>query len=440
MLRLLNRRRARADTTAQHTKEDLFDTLIRGNYSSHDDLLEVIRAYPEEVISSFQDAMGNSILHIILCGNFTTVDTSDNLDNNNGISSTILVRRNFLVEADGDDYLEKRRKGNGKSCSLLPIMHFIVHCSNAVDKQNNHNEPDSSNSISATCSSIFWRRSAEGCLPLHIACRFCSFQELDVVQYLVQEYPYALQCTDVWGNLPLHEACGSSCIALEVVILLLQHYPKAASVPNDDGNIPLHLSVALKYTSNIPGKQCLAADEHQLAVVQCLLCYWSDAVHHTNLTGETALQMAKGCSNNVLVIEFLQSIAEPLVSPSLSQENKNRDVGYHGDYSSIKVPTNPFDDEYYGDQTKLFPDLIVYEPEGFNRKKSMEVNDTLRMDAALIHDEKGRNRRASDGIEPEDLSEHLCVELVEDFQIVSNKNWSEYNPFSQDEYKETEYL
>jgi hypothetical protein len=305
MLQFLNRRRARAHKAAQQTKDELFDALLRGNFSSYDDLLETIRSYPEEVISTCQDAMGNSILHIILCGNFITVDTSDNADNNYGISSTFLVRRNLLVGADDHDAEEYRTKRNSKSCSVLQLIHFLVHCSSTTDKRSDFKEKGDINAISENFGSVLRHRSAGGSLPLHVACRFCSSQQLDVVQYILEAYPYALQCPDVWGHLPLHEACSNSSVPLEVVLLLLQQYPVAASAPNHDGNLPLHLAVAVRSTSTAPYTQFLSSDEHQLEIVQCLLYYWPDAIHHTNLKRQTALRMANDASNNVLMIEFL---------------------------------------------------------------------------------------------------------------------------------------
>jgi hypothetical protein len=105
----------------------------------------------------------------------------------------------------------------------------------------------------------------DGTLPLHFAC--CNNEVLlDVVRYLVQEYPESLQVTNNGGWLPLHfafergmlapldvvqylvqkypdlhihQAC-SNMAALDIVRYLVQEYPESLKVTDNDGDLPLH--------------------------------------------------------------------------------------------------------------------------------------------------------------------------------------------------------
>jgi ankyrin repeat protein len=64
----------------------------------------------------------------------------------------------------------------------------------------------------------------DGHLPLHSACYHGT--PLDVVRYLVQEYPESLQATDNPGKLSLYHACACRSL-LDVVQYLVQEYSTA---------------------------------------------------------------------------------------------------------------------------------------------------------------------------------------------------------------------
>jgi hypothetical protein len=132
-------------------------------------------------------------------------------------------------------------------------------------------------------------------------------------------------------------------------------------------------------------------------------------------------------------------LSEQPVSPSLPQENTNSVNVFQGDKRSLKAPINPFDDEFYEDQTKTVSEPEANAVEDFQSRESMQDYDTLLSDGVLIQNESRNSIKPPNGLEPEDESERFCVELLEDFQVVITNNWSEYNPFSQNEFKETEY-
>jgi ankyrin repeat protein len=74
-----------------------------------------------------------------------------------------------------------------------------------------------------------------GRLPLHTACS--NQAPLDIVQYLVQEYPEFLQMNDNNGALPLRDACSSQ-VELYDIRYLVQEYPECLHVTNSNGEIP----------------------------------------------------------------------------------------------------------------------------------------------------------------------------------------------------------
>ena len=424
-----SRRRANARKTIQEQKEELIDSLLQGQFTHYDEILTIIRQYAEEAIYSAQDAMGNSIMHMVLSGKFILIDEANNLDKNNGISSKTMLQKNILVGTIKNS-TEDELKETGKSGSILPLMHFLVQCANTSKQQSD--ELVIFNTSRLPHSSMLHHRSAGGSLPLHIACRFPSLQQIDVVQYMIHVYPYAVQCSDVWGNFPLHEACSNPSVALEVVLMLLNLYSDAAKIPNFDGNLPLHLAVSSRTPEN--DRLSLSLRERQLEIVQFLLCYWPEAIHCANLKGETALQMARNHSNNALLTDFLQEHFDMRVLSSSLRVDKIAEVELC--QSGSKQPINPFDDDFCFNETPSFPVHLPAVSEvnvsfltvSFQKEDICSSLQTAPFSDTSLIDEQGMINSLSESfgalsvIEPED--DNFCVELVEDFQIVVDRNWS----------------
>lgn len=79
---------------------------------------------------------------------------------------------------------------------------------------------------------------SQGCIPLHLACRFGT---LKIVEYLVKlnsDSPTTdLDVIDAGGNLPLHHAClGGN---LDIVNYILEACPHGVTVSNTEGKLPI---------------------------------------------------------------------------------------------------------------------------------------------------------------------------------------------------------
>ncbi|KAI2496178.1 hypothetical protein MHU86_18317 [Fragilaria crotonensis] len=88
---------------------------------------------------------------------------------------------------------------------------------------------------------------------LHKACQVNSFPYLGprpvLIEYLVKEYPQAVEVKNKEGNLPLHLLLEQSPLLSHNIIhtksamLLLQKYPKSRKIPNHAGLLPVDLAM-----------------------------------------------------------------------------------------------------------------------------------------------------------------------------------------------------
>jgi hypothetical protein len=187
-----------------------------------------------------------------------------------------------------------------------------------------------------------------GWLPLHIACD--NTAPLEVVQYLVKQWPEAVKTTNVDGKTPLgyaqnpdarfgrpirkviawlqdvdagritfeipskqlpvstpskpepepklehdiakqlQSACSEQPQQVDTIRFLVEACPEAVKVPNDNGSLPLHVACAYKAP---------------LDVIQYLVEQWPEAIKTANHNGSLPLHHA--CKNKVPldVVEFL---------------------------------------------------------------------------------------------------------------------------------------
>jgi hypothetical protein len=122
--------------------------------------------------------------------------------------------------------------------------------------------------------------------PLH----FASMNEcvsLQVVEYLVEQFPDAVKATSADGRLPLHLVCMSQAVSLALVQYLVAQWPDAVKITDKAGNLPLHL--------------CLNNGASSLKLVQYLVEEWPDAVRVAGAWGRLPLDTAcrKGSLNKV---------------------------------------------------------------------------------------------------------------------------------------------
>jgi hypothetical protein len=399
-----------------HSIQQQVDALLRNVVSvldlkdhdnDYDALLQILHKYPSDVVSSCHDNMGNTILHMLFRHTTlrnTTDDKASNtmMENNHPAHKT----NRWTSHRRARSYVDN--DGNKQKATLLQVVHYLTHCSDvtsSIDGTNNYDDAtlgSETRTRSITCNttqsiSLVRQKSASGSLPLHMACR-CRYisvpQQIDVVQYLIDAYPYGIQCPDTWGNLPLHEACdvnsSNMLPPIELIILLVQMYPESIRIQNMDGNLPLHLVAGMTHktlsmlrnidgtsestndkmesdmeeypmkgktsTGGTNGKSESSYEYRQLEIVEYLVGYWPESIHITNHMHQTALHQAIAADINISMIQFLQQMDQMIDPPScppcsttsttavhnISYEQDNDDMNLN--QTKIKG-INPFDDD-----------------------------------------------------------------------------------------------
>ncbi|KAL7550939.1 hypothetical protein ACHAWF_014142 [Thalassiosira exigua] len=81
-------------------------------------------------------------------------------------------------------------------------------------------------------------RDQNGCIPLHVACR-SGVLSVDAMDLLVGNDTAMVQKVDVNLELPLHKACRGG--HLEIIHYLLDQFPSASGVRNISGYLPIHI-------------------------------------------------------------------------------------------------------------------------------------------------------------------------------------------------------
>jgi hypothetical protein len=81
---------------------------------------------------------------------------------------------------------------------------------------------------------------ASGTTALHMACQ--NGADCEVIAFLGNKWPRAVQTADAQGRLPLHLASYNHAAMNTMWYLLLEHTP-AVTVADQDGNLPLHLAL-----------------------------------------------------------------------------------------------------------------------------------------------------------------------------------------------------
>lgn len=160
-------------------------------------------------------------------------------------------------------------------------------------------------------------------LPIHVACR--SGVNVEVIQYLAEDWPESLRWTNRGGSVPLHTACSNQ-PSSAVIHYLITSWPTATNVANNYGWLPLHCACAYGASSEIisllvrsndksSGMSTYGQGDYPLHLACCgspsfEVIYWliearEEGVRLTNIAGELALH--KACFNNapMEVIQFL---------------------------------------------------------------------------------------------------------------------------------------
>jgi hypothetical protein len=117
---------------------------------------------------------------------------------------------------------------------------------------------------------------ADGSLPLH--CAISTRDTVEVVQWVVEQWPDAVKMADSKRNLPLHVACKMRIVSLEVVQCLVEQWPGAVQLTTGDGRLPLLLACWGNWEACWGEYMALGENTASLEVVQYLAEQWPGAV------------------------------------------------------------------------------------------------------------------------------------------------------------------
>ena len=127
-----------------------------------------------------------------------------------------------------------------------------------------------------------------GMLPLHYACKRNA--PLEVLEFLIQQYPASVKEKDNQGKLPLHYACKNNA-PIQVLEFLVQQYPDSFKEKSYYcKRLPLHFACM----NNAP-----------LEVLEFLVQRYPDSVMEKEYWGKLPLHLAWENNAPLQVLEFL---------------------------------------------------------------------------------------------------------------------------------------
>lgn len=156
----------------------------------------------------------------------------------------------------------------------------------------------------------------DGSLPLHLAILFHLSPE--VIHYLLDKNPRAVQRPDKLGNLPLHLACTAKA-PFEVVIPILQTWPMAAQRLNLEGKCPLHCACTAT-----PLQEEESSGDFAYEVIWGLLEAWPDAVIQRDRKGDTPYDILLRGSPHEDLLRLLRETPTALMQFSDDEDRRHR--------------------------------------------------------------------------------------------------------------------
>ncbi|KAL7579637.1 hypothetical protein ACA910_007999 [Epithemia clementina (nom. ined.)] len=133
---------------------------------------------------------------------------------------------------------------------------------------------------------------AKGATPLLYACSFEA--SLDVVNFLIAQYPESVRIPRTDGAIPLAMACSYKAPPA-VVDRLIQEYPQGIQQSSVEGWFPIHAAVA--------------CEAPVLAIQQLYQAFPESVTNTQNATQSTALHLACSKRASLDVVEFLLQVA-----------------------------------------------------------------------------------------------------------------------------------
>jgi len=201
------------------------------------------------------------------------------------------------------------------------------------------------------------------CIPLHIALEYS--RSLDVIESLVESCPNTLHMVDAKGRTPLHVACSAaSNTPLEVIKFLVKEYPEAALKKDNMGKTPLTEVISNKLEDEI---------------IRLLLRYCPDCASISEeRTIHTPLHLSVIYNRSVMIMRALVKCEPELIS-SMNYKKQTAEDLFYGKWDrpltkfleSLSSSTRPC--EIWSNKTNSdnFPTMYVYDVARF----FLEQND-----------------------------------------------------------------
>ena len=150
-------------------------------------------------------------------------------------------------------------------------------------------------------------------LPLHIACE--ASQSLTLIRRLVHMWSAlrASECTERYGSvafygdngtLPLHRACMKRKKRLDIIDYIMNAHPEAVDQPDDESNFPLHLLLDGSWTSDQGGKR--------EALVRKMVQLYPESTDRTDENDMSAFSLACRWQAPPAIVEMLRGDQSPL--------------------------------------------------------------------------------------------------------------------------------
>jgi len=177
-------------------------------------------------------------------------------------------------------------------------------------------------SLVSACPETLCIPNHHGEVPLHLAClqpsrshygRCRGERSLNKIRFLVESCPASLRIQTKEGLLPLHYACRDSSTPEEILEYLIQQFPEAIRVPTfTQGALPLHLACARKSKPRFLTIDCLVRAWPESVMVECDQEY--RCIHH----GCRVLPLDVVCAEPLTprpTVETIRALTPPHMSP-----------------------------------------------------------------------------------------------------------------------------
>ena len=179
-------------------------------------------------------------------------------------------------------------------------------------------------------------KSEDGMTPLHVACGNKNNATLNIIRLLLNAAPDSIRSVNNGGNTPLHSFCCNhqlyEMVAIEILMFLLEKYPGAVQHTNKRGHLPIHLASRGRspgfchvLIEAYPGSELIsdakgalplhhACGRGSLATAEYLFRLNSDAIHQATTKGQypihAAINSLNGKYNAAAAVEIVRFLLD----------------------------------------------------------------------------------------------------------------------------------